>query len=185
MALEASSHPHNYKNLFSRPLTLLLFATLALAFSRTLRSRLSLLASHFSLRSLNYSAPATMSYQEELKVAELAIQRATILTKKVFFEKAKGTVSKDDKSPVTIGDFGAQALIISAIRKNFPNDEIVAEEEASSLREDKDLSAEIWRLVKDIKLDDAESDNLLGGPLASEQSMLDIIDNGNSAGGPK
>ncbi|CAI7570347.1 unnamed protein product [Penicillium glandicola] len=126
-----------------------------------------------------------MSYQQERYIAELAVQRACLLTQKVFFEKAKGTVSKDDKSPVTIGDFGAQALIISAIRKNFPNDEIVAEEEASSLREDKNLSAEIWRLVKDIKLDDAESDNILGGPLASEESMLDIIDNGNSAGGPK
>ncbi|KAJ6160733.1 3'(2')5'-bisphosphate nucleotidase [Penicillium chermesinum] len=102
-----------------------------------------------------------MSYQQERFIAELAVQRASILTQKVFFEKAKGTVSKDDKSPVTIGDFGAQALIIQAIRKNFPNDEV------------------------DIKLDDAESDSLLGGPLASEESMLDAIDQGNSPGGPK
>lgn len=126
-----------------------------------------------------------MSYQQERYIAELAVQRATILTQKVFHEKAKGTVSKDDKSPVTIGDFGAQALIIQAIRKNFPNDEIVAEEEASSLREDKALSAEIWRLSKDIKLDDAESDSLLGGQLPSEEAMLDIIDQGNSQGGGK
>lgn len=126
-----------------------------------------------------------MSYHQERLVAELAVQRATLLTQKVFFEKAKGTVSKDDKSPVTIGDFGAQALIIQAIRRNFPHDEIVAEEEASSLREDKNLSAEIWQLVKDIKLEDAESDGLLGGPIASEEAMLDIIDQGKSAGGPK
>lgn len=126
-----------------------------------------------------------MAYQQERLIAELAVQRATILTQKVFNEKAKGTVSKDDKSPVTIGDFGAQALIIQAIRKNFPNDEIVAEEEASSLREDKALSAEIWRLVQDIKLEDPESDALLGGPLPSEVGMLDIIDQGKSAGGPK
>ncbi|KAI9925207.1 hypothetical protein ASPWEDRAFT_120950 [Aspergillus wentii DTO 134E9] len=126
-----------------------------------------------------------MSYQQERYIAELAVQRATLLTQKVFHEKAKGTVSKDDKSPVTIGDFGAQALIIQAIRKNFPEDEIVAEEEASSLREDKALSAEIWRLVQDIKLEDAESDNLLGGPLPSEETMLDIIDQGKSVGGSK
>ncbi|KAJ5173322.1 3(2)-5-bisphosphate nucleotidase HAL2 [Penicillium capsulatum] len=158
----------------------LLFSTLVLLVSVALktRSRLALLFSSFS-------HPATMSYQQERYIAELAVQRATLLTQKVFFEKAKGTVSKDDKSPVTIGDFGAQALIIQAIRKNFPNDEIVAEEEASSLREDKALGAEIWRLVKDIKLEDAESDNLLGGPLSSEQSMLDIIDEGKSAGGAK
>lgn len=126
-----------------------------------------------------------MSYQKELLIAELAVQRAAILTKKVFHEKAKGTVSKDDKSPVTIGDFGAQALIIHAIKNNFPDDEIVGEEEASSLREQKSLSDQIWDLVKDIKLDDAESDSLLGGPLASQDAMLDAIDQGNSAGGAK
>ncbi|KAG0158095.1 hypothetical protein PDIDSM_5608 [Penicillium digitatum] len=157
-------------------------STLILAVGVALKSRyrLSLLLPH-----LPPNQPIIMSYQQERYIAELAVQRACLLTQKVFFEKAKGTVSKDDKSPVTIGDFGAQALIISAIRKNFPNDEIVAEEEASTLREDKGLSAEIWRLVKDIKLDDEESDNILGGSLTSEQSMLDIIDSGNSAGGPK
>ncbi|CDM35295.1 3'(2'),5'-bisphosphate nucleotidase [Penicillium roqueforti FM164] len=157
-------------------------STLILAVSVALksRSRLSLLLPH-----LSYNQPTIMSYQQERYIAELAVQRACLLTQKVFFEKAKGTISKDDKSPVTIGDFGAQALIISALRKNFPNDEIVAEEEASTLRADKELSAEIWRLVKDTHLEDAESENILGGPLTSEQSMLDIIDSGNSAGGPK
>ncbi len=128
---------------------------------------------------------STMSYSQELKVAELAVQRAAILTKKVFQEKAKGTVSKDDKSPVTIGDFGAQALIIQAIKKNFPSDEIVGEEEASSLRENKDLSSQIWDLVMKVRLQDADSDSLLGGPLSSENAMLDSIDQGSSAGGAK
>ncbi|KAJ5755932.1 3(2)-5 -bisphosphate nucleotidase HAL2 [Penicillium manginii] len=168
---------------------LLLCSTVVLALTVVVqtRSRLALIPSFSLFSYFSYfsspSHPITMSYSQERYIAELAVQRASILTQKVFFEKAKGTVSKDDKSPVTIGDFGAQALIIQAIRKNFPNDEIVAEEEASSLREDKDLSAEIWRLVKDIKLDDEESNNLLGGSLASEQSMLDIIDEGKSVGG--
>lgn len=126
-----------------------------------------------------------MAYQEELKVAQLAVARAAILTKAVFHEKAKGTVSKDDKSPVTIGDFGAQALIIAAIKHNFPSDEVVGEEEASSLRQEKDLSSKIWNLVKDVKLNDPESDALLGGPLKTEDEMLDAIDLGNSAGGNK
>lgn len=34
-------------------------------------------------------------YEQELNVALLAVQRAAILTKRVFHEKAKGTVSKD------------------------------------------------------------------------------------------
>ena len=126
-----------------------------------------------------------MAYEKELKVAQLAVARAAILTKAVFHEKTKGTVSKDDKSPVTIGDFGAQALIIAAIKHNFPQDEVVGEEEASSLRQQKELSSKIWDLVKGAKLNDSDSDAILGGPLKTEDEMLNAIDQGNSAGGNK
>jgi 3'(2'), 5'-bisphosphate nucleotidase len=126
-----------------------------------------------------------MTYEKELYVASLAVQRAAILTKAVFRAKAKGTLSKDDKSPVTIGDYGAQALIIAAIKHAFPTDEVVGEEDAASLREQKDLSSQIWTLVKDIQLNDAASDAALGGPITSEAAMLDAIDLGNSAGGAK
>lgn len=126
-----------------------------------------------------------MAYEKELKVAQLAVARASILTKSVFAEKAKGTISKEDKSPVTIGDYGAQALIISAIKHNFPEDEVVGEEDADSLREQKDLSAKIWALVKNVKLEDSTSDELLGGPIQSEDDMLKAIDQGNSSGGNK
>ncbi|KAI9054282.1 hypothetical protein LZ554_001450 [Drepanopeziza brunnea f. sp. 'monogermtubi'] len=125
------------------------------------------------------------SYTKELEVAQLAVQRATLLTKKVFQQKAKGTISKDDASPVTIGDFGAQALIIHAIKKNFPNDQVVGEEEASTLREDTKLRDQIWALVQDAKLNDAEAEKVLGGPIESLDAMLDAIDAGNSAGGNK
>lgn len=166
---------------------LILISTTILAISLFLKvpARLSQVSSHI-LPSRGFSAHiTTMSYSKELQIAELAVQRASILTKKVFHEKAKGTLSKDDKSPVTIGDFGAQALIIQAVKKNFPDDEIVGEEEASSLREDKALSSQIWQLVKDIRLDDPQADALLGGPLSSEEDMLQAIDQGSSAGGPK
>ncbi|KAI1211433.1 3(2),5-bisphosphate nucleotidase HAL2 [Annulohypoxylon truncatum] len=125
------------------------------------------------------------SYAKELEVAQLAVQRASILTKRVFHEKAKGTVSKDDKSPVTIGDFGAQALIISALKANFPDDEIVAEEEAAQLRQDSNLRQTIWDLVKTTQLSDPEAESLLGGEIDDEESMLTMIDYGNSIGGAK
>jgi 3'(2'), 5'-bisphosphate nucleotidase len=124
-------------------------------------------------------------YSKELEVAELAVQRAALLTKAVFHEKAKGTVSKDDKSPVTIGDFGAQALIIHAIMQNFPEDEIVGEEESSSLRDNIKLRDEIWSLVQRAKLTDPSAEMVLGGPVKSVDAMLDAIDAGNSAGGNK
>lgn len=125
------------------------------------------------------------AYTHELEVAQLAVQRATILTKRVFHEKAKGTVDKNDKSPVTIGDFGAQALIIAALKHNFPEDAIVAEEEAAQLKEDANLRETIWNLVKDIKLDDEKAEQTLGGPIKDVDSMLELIDLGNSPGGAK
>lgn len=125
-----------------------------------------------------------MSYQKEVHVAQLAVQRATILTQRVF-HGTKGTESKDDKSPVTIGDYGAQALIIQAIKHNFPQDEVVGEEDASSLRENSSLTNQIWDLVKDARLDDAAAEQDLGGPIESSEQMLKAIDAGNSAGGSR
>lgn len=127
-------------------------------------------------------------YVKELLVAQLAVQRAARLTKRVFHETAKGTVSKDDKSPVTIGDFGAQALIIAALRHNFPSDEIVAEEESAQLRgesaEAVALRARIWDLVRTTKLDDdAAETGVLGGAVPSSDAMLELIDAGGSKGG--
>lgn len=126
-----------------------------------------------------------MKYDIEHRIAELAVQRAAILTQGVFHEKAKGTLSKDDKSPVTIGDFGAQALIIHALQKNFPNDEIVGEEEASSLRDNPGLANQVWKLVQRTSLTDQKAEQELGGPIESEEAMLRVIDAGRSAGGAK
>lgn len=158
---------------------------LALSKVPIIPSHLALLSQHLSpfITLRHFSSSPIMSYEKELHIAQLAVQRATLLTQRVFQEKAKGTLSKDDKSPVTIGDFGAQALIIHAIKSNFPKDEIVGEEEASSLRENQNLSSQIWDLVKNASLADETSESELGGPVESEDQMLQAIDAGNSAGG--
>jgi 3'(2'), 5'-bisphosphate nucleotidase len=131
------------------------------------------------------STMSTYDYAKERTVAELAVTRAAILTKKVFHSKVKGTVSKDDASPVTIGDFGAQALIIHAIKSVFPDDEVVGEEEASELRQNEKLRSTIWELVNSTRMDDPKIEEQIGGPIASVDAMLDAIDAGNSAGGSK
>ncbi|EAQ85224.1 hypothetical protein CHGG_09238 [Chaetomium globosum CBS 148.51] len=125
----------------------------------------------------------TTPYARELEIAQLAVQRAAILTKRVFHEKAKGTVSKDDASPVTVGDFGAQALIIAALRHNFPGDAIVAEEESAQLRADEGLRELIWGLVRGTKLEDPEAEGLLGGGVRDVDDLLEVVDLGRSAGG--
>lgn len=150
-----------------------------------LSARVSVLSRHLPGQALSIATVKMSTYSKELEVAQLAVQRAAILTKKVFHQKAKGTLSKDDASPVTIGDFGAQALIIHAIKSNFPDDEVVGEEEASDLRSNTKLRDQIWELVKETVLRDPSSEQTVGGPIKNVDAMLDAIDAGNSAGGSK
>ncbi|ORY61356.1 3',5'-bisphosphate nucleotidase [Pseudomassariella vexata] len=171
-------------------LLLSLVVVILASFLTTALPRLFLLATQVSIPlSSNIrqftTNPPKMSFAKELEVAQLAVQRAAILTKRVFHEKAKGTLNKDDKSPVTIGDFGAQALIISSLKASFPADEIVAEEEASTLRDDANLRAQIWDVVKNTSLSDPAAEDILGGPVKDEETMLTMIDYGNSKGGAK
>ena len=187
-------------SLYFKALVLLSLSIIATIFRSQVSQVPAFLAGRFTSRSLSLSlwshqfiyhsttlnyTKMSQDYDKELRIASLAVQRAAILTKKVFAEKEKGTLSKDDKSPVTIGDFGAQALIIKALKATFPTDAIVGEEEASSLRENAQLSAQIWGLVQDVKLTDGAAEEDIGGPLTSEDDMLASIDAGNSAGGPK
>jgi len=172
-----------YQGLLSRRIIFYSLVIVTLAAITKFLPRLSLIFHHLPPHKTLFTATKMSPYSKELEVAQLAVQRAALLTKKVFHEKAKGTISKDDASPVTIGDFGAQALIIHAIKKNFPEDQIVGEEEASTLRNDQKLRDQIWTLVKNTTLTDSSAEKVLGGPIESIGAMLDAIDAGNSAGG--
>lgn len=52
-------------------------------------------------------------------------------------ELAATTLEKEDRSPVTVADFGSQALICRAIHEAFPDDALVAEENAAALRQER------------------------------------------------
>jgi 3'(2'), 5'-bisphosphate nucleotidase len=105
----------------------------------------------------------TPTRQERL-IAELAVQRASVLTKKVLSAVNKGELCKTDSSPVTIADFAAQALIISALHKAFENDTFVSEEDTDALRKDEQLKQRVWELVSSTHLDAAESEAMLASP---------------------
>jgi 3'(2'), 5'-bisphosphate nucleotidase len=86
---------------------------------------------------------------------------------------APGTITKVDKSPVTVADFGAQAVVNLALGRRFADDAIVAEEEAAALRSDEAICRKVLRHVR------------LVLPQASEQDVLSAIDRGGHAGGPQ
>lgn len=125
-----------------------------------------------------------MSYAKELEIGCLAVQRAARLTKQILASVDKGALDKHDNTPVTIADFAAQALIISAIHHVFPADQFVGEESSGALRENPQLLDRVWEVVSTTKLDDAEDQNIALATPSSPDEMLALIDlGGNGAGG--
>lgn len=126
------------------------------------------------------------SYAKELEIATLAVKRASILTKKlsdnISATSSSGTFIKDDNSPVTIGDYAAQAIINNAIHLNFPNDKIVGEEDSTDLKDDSSLSGKVFSIIKEAE--SAGKSSLLGS-LPDLSSIFKSIDLGNSKGGSK
>src|SRR4030043_1897483 len=71
----------------------------------------------------------------EITTALQAIRLASRLCQKVRKELAEGaSIQKIDRSPVTIADYGSQAIICKLIKEAFPNDIVVAEEDSAELK---------------------------------------------------
>jgi 3'(2'), 5'-bisphosphate nucleotidase len=76
-----------------------------------------------------------MKYSPETQTAISAVIDASELCQNVRNEWSDAFQSqKIDDSPVTVPDFGSQALMIAGIRDNFPGDDIIAEENSTMLR---------------------------------------------------
>jgi len=129
--------------------------------------------------------------QKELLTAITAVTRASRLTQKVFTSlqagqsSSAGTITKTDKSPVTIADYGSQAIVNAILSSAFPNDPIVGEEDSAELRKDKQLQDKVWKLVSSTLQDVAPQDLAdQGGNISDAEEMMNYIDKGCSAGGP-
>ncbi|MFI5459436.1 MAG: 3'(2'),5'-bisphosphate nucleotidase [Isosphaerales bacterium] len=73
-------------------------------------------------------------YEREQGVAIRAVRTAARLCQAVGAEISPEVLAKKDKSPVTVADFGSQALICRALGEAFPEDPVIAEEDAVELR---------------------------------------------------
>jgi len=71
----------------------------------------------------------------EVSFAIEAVRQASLLVKSVEQELVNQSITKSDKSPVTVADFAAQALVGCLLEHAFPNDPLVAEEDSAHLRE--------------------------------------------------
>lgn len=82
-------------------------------------------------------------------------------------------IQKTDRSPVTVADFGSQALICKAIGEAFPDNPIVAEESAQALKENASLLERVTGYVNQF-CEDA----------VSAETVCEWIDRGSGEVGP-
>ncbi|ORY49029.1 3(2),5-bisphosphate nucleotidase HAL2 [Rhizoclosmatium globosum] len=109
----------------------------------------------------------------EMKVAIKAVLKASELCQSVFKALVtEETLTKKDKSPVTVADFGAQAIVNALLSSSFPEDPIVGEEDSKDLHADHSMRDRVLELVNSVQ----ES------PMTADQ-MTKFIDLGNYAGG--
>jgi 3'(2'), 5'-bisphosphate nucleotidase len=76
----------------------------------------------------------------EIKFALETVRQAANLVKQVQAEMVAGAVTKEDKSPVTVADFAAQALTAYRLLETFPDDPLVGEEDAGVLTSPEEAS---------------------------------------------
>lgn len=85
-----------------------------------------------------------MTYDRELTVAREAARVAALLCEDVRQEMvSEDTLTKKDRSPVTVADYGAQALICGRLQREFADDPVVGEEDAEALRTPENLEARV------------------------------------------
>ena len=91
-------------------------------------------------------------YSLEVKTAIRAALDASLLCQQVQ-KDLTGEISftKSDRSPVTVADYGAQAIICKLLKETFPKDLIIAEEDSVELRkpDHATILAQVTRYVED------------------------------------
>ena len=80
------------------------------------------------------------AFDREQSVAIHAVRAAAQLCQAVQAAIGDSVMKKQDRTPVTVADFGSQAVICHALRTAFPDDPIIAEEDSSALQTDENAA---------------------------------------------
>ncbi|MCP4220880.1 MAG: 3'(2'),5'-bisphosphate nucleotidase [bacterium] len=113
-------------------------------------------------------------YEKEIQVGLAAVRDAMRISKAIQLELAgQQSISKSDKSPVTIADFSAQAVVCKALNSHFPHIPIVAEESSDALKESGN------KKILDRMLHYIAEDEAIGSVL-NRDNLFESIDYGNA-----
>ena len=89
-------------------------------------------------------------YKKELEIGKNAVIKAMRITAAVQKDlSAADSITKSDRSPVTIADFASQAVICRILKSNFPEIPIVGEEDSAALKkpENKEVLRRILQYI--------------------------------------
>ncbi len=75
------------------------------------------------------------TFAREMQAAVNAVRQAGRLCRTVQDRLAPGAIRKKDRSPVTVADFGSQAVVCRELEAAFPDDPVIGEEDAAVLRD--------------------------------------------------
>ena len=109
-------------------------------------------------------------YDRERTVAFHAVQTAADLCQSVRDDLEGDVLEKEDRTPVTVADFGSQAVICQALQAAFPDDPVIGEEDSSALRTDAHAN------VRGRLLDEVRAHH----PGANPETVFDWIDHGTA-----
>jgi 3'(2'), 5'-bisphosphate nucleotidase len=87
----------------------------------------------------------------EIQFALHAVRQAARLVRLVQTDLVPDTLTKDDRSPVTVADFASQALVGNLLDDAFPGDSLVGEEDSTELRKPESRSI-LDRVVKFVSM---------------------------------
>ena len=110
------------------------------------------------------------TYERELQVGIAAIRQAATLCRAVQAGIAPDALAKKDKSPVTVADFGSQAIVCRALHEAFDNDPVIAEEDSSELTTAENAQV-LNQVVEHVRR---------AQPEASPESVCEWIDRGRT-----
>ncbi|XAR73166.1 Inositol-1,4-bisphosphate 1-phosphatase [Bertholletia excelsa] len=136
-------------------------------------------------KSSGFHPISSMSYQRELAAAKKAASLAAQLCQKVQKALLQSEVqSKSDKSPVTVADYGSQAVVSFVLERELSSDSfsLVAEEDSGDLR--KEEAQEMLQRITELVNDTLASVGTYSSLPLSTEDVLAAIDSGKSEGGP-
>ncbi|MEX0887602.1 MAG: 3'(2'),5'-bisphosphate nucleotidase [Phycisphaeraceae bacterium] len=114
-----------------------------------------------------------LQWMRAWQVAMEAVTLAARATRAVQAELiTSDTLEKKDRSPVTVADFASQAVVCEALAGWFPNDPVVAEEDADALRESANA------VLRDAVVRHVQTAQPRAAA-ASQRQVLSWIDHGN------